>query len=300
MYKHSPTIEEWPLYRAGSLSEVWSESTTKAPFSYSVVPEDFASGLVPNLEDSESLATDREQKLLVASVDAEPVGFAHICAGPAEVRGEDTECGIIRCLAFVPDFPAVGQLLLESAEDLLADHGYIDAFPLYHGYSFHNYKVGVLSERLAHVRQLFSENGYTPHDAPLTLERRTGGVTPAPIAARVNVEKVPTHAERPNIFVRAFSSDSRIGICRMFSCQAYANLDEFASCCYLRWLGVDQEHRRQGIGHHLLNRALSEAQEEGYKRVILNCRENNIAAVSLYTEVGFRTGDVSSAYVKRL
>ena len=85
----------------------------------------------------------------------------------------------------------------------------------------------------------------------------------------------------------------------MFSCQAYANLDELASCCYLRWLGVDQEHRRQGIGHHLLNRALSEAHEEGYERVILNCRENNIAAVSLYAEVGFRTGDVSSAYVKK-
>lgn len=49
-----------------------------------------------------------------------------------------------------------------------------------------------------------------------------------------------------------------------------------------------------------LRRALSEAQEEGYERVILNCRENNIAAVSLYTEVGFRIGDVSSAYVKRL
>ena len=121
MYKHSPTIEEWPLYRAGSLSKVWAESTTKAPFSYSVVPEDFASGLVPNLEDSESLATDRDQKLLVASVDAELVGFAHICAGPAEVRGEDTECGILRCLAFVPDFPVVGQLLLESAEGLLTD-----------------------------------------------------------------------------------------------------------------------------------------------------------------------------------
>ena len=300
MDKRSPTIEEWPLYHADSLSEVWSESTTKAPFSYSVVPEDFASGLVPNLEDSESLATDREQKLLVASVDAEPVGFAHICAGPAEVRGEDTECGIIRCLAFVPDFPAVGQLLLESAEGLLTDYGYIDAFPLYHGYSFHNYKVGVLSDRLAHVRKLFSENGYTPHDAHLTLERRIGGVTPVPIAAQVNVEKVPTHAERPNIFVRASSGDSRIGICRMFSCQTYANLAELASCCYLRWLGVDQEHRRQGIGHHLLNRALSEAQVEGYKRVILNCRENNIAAVSLYTRVGFRIGDVSSAYVKRL
>ncbi|MDE2722814.1 MAG: GNAT family N-acetyltransferase, partial [Gemmatimonadota bacterium] len=106
--------------------------------------------------------------------------------------------------------------------------------------------------------------------------------------------------ERRELFLWALFVDSRIGICRMFSCQVYANLDELASCCYLRWLGVDQEHRRQGIGHHLLNLALSEAQEEGYKRVILNCRENNIAAVSLYIRVGFRIGDVSSAYVKRL
>lgn len=300
MDKRLPAIEEWPLYRAGSLSKVWSKSTAKAPFSYSVVPEDFASGLIPNLEDSESLATDRDQKLLVASVGAEPVGFAHICAGPVEVRGEDTECGIIRCLAFAPDSSAIGQLLLESAEGLLTDYGYIDAFPLYHGYSFHNYKVGILSDRLVHIRQLFSDNGYSPHDAHMTLKRRIRGMAPAPIAAQVNVEKVPTHAERPNIFVKAFSGDSRIGTCRVFSCQAYANRDGLASCCYLRWLGVDQEHRRQGIGRHLLNRALSEAQEEGYERVILNCRKNNIAAVSLYTEVGFRIGDVSSAYVKRL
>ena len=50
---------------------------------------------------------------------------------------------------------------------------------------------------------------------------------------------------------------------------------------------VSPDHRSKGIGEKLMKRILSEAKERGYKSIVLNVRESNQAAISLYTRFGF-------------
>ena len=220
------------------------------------------------------------------------------------MNGADIECGIIRYLAFLPGMPAVGQQLLNHSERILQENGYsqIDAFPLYHGYAFHNHKVGILSHQLDYVTTLLIDSGYEPHDAQLTLERRANAAAypDPPPEIKVGVERVHGAGIRPNIFVTACSGDDRIGTCRLFSCRTYAGSNELETSGYVRWLGVQEKYRRQGIGRHLLNRALYEMSCDGYDHTVLNCRRKNVGALALYGNAGYATADVSSAYFKRI
>jgi hypothetical protein len=158
---------------AHQLSYVWSNATDNAPFCFPVPPNVFSAGIVVVETDDESLASSKSQRIIVAKKDSSVVGFAHLCTGVVEVDDEDLPCGIIRFLAFSPGSPSVGRALLEAAETYLLNQGstHIDAFSLYHGYAFHNHKVGILSTRLDHLTSLLTDNGYHRHDGHLTLER---------------------------------------------------------------------------------------------------------------------------------
>jgi ribosomal protein S18 acetylase RimI-like enzyme len=80
----------------------------------------------------------------------------------------------------------------------------------------------------------------------------------------------------------------------------YTTIDNLEACSYTRWLGVDVDHRRRGIGRALLTRALYEMHREGYERAVLNVRVKNKNARQLYIDVGYETRDESFAYVKDL
>ncbi len=61
-------------------------------------------------------------------------------------------------------------------------------------------------------------------------------------------------------------------------------IDEFQ----IGTIAVDRAHRRQGIGHRLLATALKEAKAQGAKTAILEVRQGNLSAQSLYERFGFR------------
>jgi len=52
-------------------------------------------------------------------------------------------------------------------------------------------------------------------------------------------------------------------------------------------LGVAQSHRKKGIAKELLKRALLTLQEQHYKMIRLEVREDNTNAVALYEKYGF-------------
>jgi ribosomal-protein-alanine N-acetyltransferase len=52
-------------------------------------------------------------------------------------------------------------------------------------------------------------------------------------------------------------------------------------------LAVDSSHQRQGIGRLLLHSTCSELREVGVRRVYLEVRSSNQAAITLYTSTGF-------------
>jgi GNAT superfamily N-acetyltransferase len=56
----------------------------------------------------------------------------------------------------------------------------------------------------------------------------------------------------------------------------------------LRWVIVEEEHRRKGIGRELLNRAVDFCRENGYDSVHLWTVEGLDAARRLYESLGFR------------
>lgn len=286
------------------LHTLWKGATSSAPTCYAVDPETFGAGIIPDEEDDETCATSQSQKLIVATQASEPVGFAHIGAGSVEVDGEAIECGIIRFLAFAPEASTAGQVLLDQAEQIFRDEGHtrIDAFPIYHGYPFHNHKVGILSDRLDHISSFLNENGYRPHDAHLTMEcRLSEQVSPDPHPdLEIVVEKTRGVGSRQNIRVKAYYCGNHVGTCRSISGCTYAEVEELETCCYTRWIGVDETVRRRGFARHLLTRALWEMHKEGYDRALLNCRKKNVAATSLYASIGYTISDTPSAYFKEL
>ncbi|MEM7056107.1 MAG: GNAT family N-acetyltransferase [Pseudomonadota bacterium] len=57
---------------------------------------------------------------------------------------------------------------------------------------------------------------------------------------------------------------------------------------HLRWFITADGARGKGIGHHLMNTAISHATEEGAKGLFLNTFEGLDAAQQLYEKFGFR------------
>ena len=295
------------MSEAGRLANLWARATEAAPFSYSVSPDAFASGLIANPDDDESFASSRDHQLVVAVDGVDPLGFAQLNVGTdVEVDGEDIVCGVIRFLAFLPERQDAGQLLLETSHQYFLSLGleHIDAFPLYHGYAFHNYKVGTLSDRLRHITDLLTRNGYQPHDAHLTFDRdleMTKLPPPHPdIDVDVDVVKNAGEGPFPDIRVKAMVDGVQKGVCRSMTGWRYAAHEPLDRCCYTRGLQVQEPFRRRGIGRYLLRRARYEMQAEGYTHTRLNCRENNPNALALYRSEGYRLGDRSCAYVKDL
>jgi GNAT superfamily N-acetyltransferase len=241
-----------PLDAADILSEVWSECIASAPSSYPVTGQEFSAGFVVDPAEDESLAVSASQELLVAMDGSDPVGFAHLCAGKVEVDGQDVNCGIIRFLAFKPESRSAGQDLLEASEAYLQDQGCVrvDVFSLYHGYPFHNHRVGTLSSKLDHVGSLLTENAYLPHDGHRTLERPLDGTLPlsSDCPAELSVELTEGAGAIPDIRIGAQVDGKNIGWCRSMNGLRYAAQDDLGVCAYTRHLAVNADYRRQGIG----------------------------------------------------
>ena len=69
---------------------------------------------------------------------------------------------------------------------------------------------------------------------------------------------------------------------------------------YIDFLGVDQEHRRQGIAQDLVAHAVDWAVQKPYvERISLTVSGDNEAAIKLYQSMGFITQTVSRAYRKQ-
>ena len=56
----------------------------------------------------------------------------------------------------------------------------------------------------------------------------------------------------------------------------------------LRWYFVDEEHRRQGLGRELMEKALMFCREQGFETVFLWTTSELSAARRIYTRFGFR------------
>lgn len=84
---------------------------------------------------------------------------------------------------------------------------------------------------------------------------------------------------RPYALLRVARSPS--GVCGLLL--AWRAADEL----HLTDLGVAAPHRRRGVGRLLLQALCAEGRQAGARAILLEVRENNAAALSLYTGLGF-------------
>ena len=84
----------------------------------------------------------------------------------------------------------------------------------------------------------------------------------------------------PNwIALVAMEGDSVVGI-------AQGQVD-WSRLCSLGFLGVDESHRRKGIGRALVERFIEEARKRGAAKVTLDTSPTLVPAVKLYAGMGF-------------
>jgi ribosomal-protein-alanine N-acetyltransferase len=75
-------------------------------------------------------------------------------------------------------------------------------------------------------------------------------------------------------------------------CVAWKLFDEFQ----LLNIAVDLPHRGLGYAKRMLNHLASQAHREGLKRVILDVRKSNLAAISLYQRCGFSIAHIRKGF----
>ncbi len=116
-------------------------------------------------------------------------------------------------------------------------------------------------------------------DAALTVEqfidvlqRSTLGAR-RPIADAARVQRMLDHA---NLTITAWDGDTLVGVAR--------SLTDFAFCCYLSDLAVDEAYQHAGIGRELIRRTRAEAGTES-TLILLSAP----AAMAYYPKVGFET-----------
>lgn len=65
---------------------------------------------------------------------------------------------------------------------------------------------------------------------------------------------------------------------------------------HIKDLAVHPQYRRQGVARHLLMQSLQRLQDAGAGRAVLEVRESNAAAISLYQSVGFHPSRRRTGY----
>jgi ribosomal protein S18 acetylase RimI-like enzyme len=63
---------------------------------------------------------------------------------------------------------------------------------------------------------------------------------------------------------------------------------------WISYLGVDPDHRRQGVGRALMTEAERLLRAEGCPKINLQIRTSNVQAIEFYRRIGFAMDDVVS------
>ena len=66
------------------------------------------------------------------------------------------------------------------------------------------------------------------------------------------------------------------------------------------WLGIEEDFQGQGLGRYLLQYALQEMKEVGYKHAAISTAWDNHRAFLFYSNCGYRTVDWTYGFVKNL
>jgi ribosomal-protein-alanine N-acetyltransferase len=106
---------------------------------------------------------------------------------------------------------------------------------------------------------------------------------------RLNARAFRYHLTRENYLIKAAENGAIAGYALVFTAK---NRD----WARLYAIGVDPQYQKRGVGRSLLANAIEYAKTRGKKRLFLEVRQANAAAIALYEKFGFRKIGTLKAY----
>jgi GNAT superfamily N-acetyltransferase len=287
---------------APAVADAYNRLTVGLHHCYRTTAERVATVMEPAPEGDEGDGRLHDDHAWVALEHGEVAAFAH--AVLQEPTDEDPAGrGLIRFLAYEPGRRAVGQALLEAVEAHLAEREVpqIVAFHQDHMWPIYHFTHAYLSDRLNHVHALLEQNGYRrsagevfldwpdfdppdPHEAPVEFELRR--------------KLLPGETQRPSFALLAFHGEEQIAECWNASCGDRAPGSGAEDWCLTTWLHVEEPHRGQRLGAHLLALALAGMKTLGYRHAAISTSWTNHRAQLFYSNFGYHTSDWTYALSK--
>ncbi|KPK82376.1 MAG: hypothetical protein AMJ81_09860 [Phycisphaerae bacterium SM23_33] len=293
---------------AGELTSAYNECIRGVPHCYPVGVEDFAVALAPAAGEGKSHERLHSEAAWAVTEGKAVLGFVHVGTERPEKKGEDEpardEQGVIRFMVYRRGRRQAGQLLLAAAEDYCRQRGLkqLKAFTDYL-YSFYYFPPVRFSDRLGHVRALLEFNGYEKCDGEVVLDwpdYQPVEPVPAGVPAEIAVKWEDGRGKRPNLTLKALQGTREIGWCDCFCAGEYSRAEEAQDWLFTTWLGVADDLHGRGLGRYLLQRALKQMHEIGYRHAVLSTDWRNHRAFLFYTNYGYRTVDWTYAFRRDL
>ena len=199
-------------------------------------------------------ASYRKRQKLVLAVDSSgnATGYCDYVLPEARSKDKVATSGAVRFLWYDAGHRIAGEALLDAAEGALRDAGATRVTAFKPGIMpFHKN----LSDRLVHIRALFTARGYKHLGGELylgwsnfaeeALERlRNDAQVPAEVTITVeeyydNRDGKGKQTPRPSTRLYAVAATGdKLGICETISSNEYDDSPELANTCFVSWLGV--------------------------------------------------------------
>ncbi|MFB3881674.1 MAG: GNAT family N-acetyltransferase [Armatimonadota bacterium] len=283
---------------AGEVARCYNEAVEPLPYCYPVPVERFAT--VAGLAHRRL----RDETLLVARDGDGVAGFVHLgIALPARDEEPPGEPAVIRFVTYQAGKRAVGQRLLQHAEEWAREHGRseIHAFNAEYRYRFYHFWYAHLSEHIGHVQGLLGMNGYRTYNGEIYFVWRD---YQPPAAARPGLEfELDFNWQDGPLGTRlslgAMQGSRQIGVCNMDHGVASPAPDA-SDWCYCDWLWVTDKLQGHRLGRFLLVTALDEMRKRGCKHATISTNVQNYRAALFYSNLGYRFVDATYAWSKKL
>ena len=288
----------------GHLVAAYNEAVAPVPHCYPVGRQDFLNELAAAIS-GEPSETRREEAVYVAVDQGKLMGFVHVAIGPPKPHRDTEEEGLVRFLWYRPGNRDAGAALLKAAEAHCASQGMkaVNVFPQKHRYSFYFLGSAYMSERLGHVAALLGMGGYRRSEGEVYMEWPDFTVeepAPLPEGLPVQVERTTGLGRMPGVTLRVSPEGKQIGISENVSAGEFSRDRLAQEWFFTHWLAVDEDYQGLGLGRYLMQRALWEAQDIGYRHAAISTAWDNHRAFLFYTNFGYQVVDWTYGYRREL
>ena len=287
------------------LTRLYNELTGPVPHCSAITATELAAAFAGDCG-YEAYGERLEQEAVFVALEREVMGFVHVGQGKTRQRDGGQPLGSLRFLAYPRGRRDAGQALLERAETWLRAAG-LDSVLVYrqaYRYPFYHFAHAFLSNHLEHIQALLQMNGYQVCGGEIFLDWPHMNPGPAiegsGLAIELGLKKTPGLGSLPDIKVVAYHHGQEIGTCISLSAASFSRREIDEDWIFTNWLGITEAYQGRGLGRYLLDCALIEARESGYRHAAISTAIDNPRALLFYANCGYQAVDWTRQFSRRL